>query len=544
MKKAVGLVVLLLCASSLGAAPQTRTILVFPFENQSVSSDLGWISEAFAQTLSRRLAGPGRLVLGREELNQAYDQSGIPPDTTLTLATEYKLAETMGVDWAVVGSFKVTGQRLTADAELLDVPHLKLYPAIREAGPLTNLIRIQTDIVWTILKRHSPGFRWDDEEEFARLFPPVRLDAFESYIRGILAQDDSSKIELLTRAARLNPTDHRAAFALGQQYFRKKAYSNSAYWLEKVNGQDPNYFNALFLLGVDDFFLGNDQGAEGAFKTLAGQTPLNEVWNNLGVLEARRGDFQTALTSFSKSYQGDSSDPAYSYNLGACYCDLKEYGKAVTYLKKSLAESPGDLGVRTLLAYALSREGSAADSRTQLEWVSEHDGKAMANLNASILPQPRIKKTYNGEAFRLLSAAVDNSLETELSKLPRQEHGRVHLARGEEFIKEGRLPEAIRELTEAVTLMPDNSAALLFLGEAEELDGRHRQAVGEFQASLGIDDSAVTRLWLAHAFLSLRQYSEALIESQTALSRDPGNPDAERLIHSIQQQQTGSRKTR
>src|ERR1700683_1813902 len=65
---------ILLVASGLQAAPsQTRTVLVLPFENESANSDLGWISEAFAEVLSVRLAGPGRYVLDRDQRNAAYE---------------------------------------------------------------------------------------------------------------------------------------------------------------------------------------------------------------------------------------------------------------------------------------------------------------------------------------------------------------------------------------------------------------------------------------------------------------------------------------
>jgi tetratricopeptide (TPR) repeat protein len=542
MKKVLLTLAVILCACAIAAARQTRTILVFPFENRSASADVGWISEAFAEVLARRLAAPERLVLNRDELNQAYQQYGIPPNSTLTLATEYKVAETLGVDWAVVGDFKVAGQQLTAEAQLLDVPKLKLYPVIHEDGSLTDLVHIQTRIVWTILKRYDADFQGGSEEAFARLFAPLPLDAFENYIRGILAQDNTSKLEFLNTAARLNPSDHRAAFALGQYYFEQKDYANSGYWLAKLNSNDSNYLKALFLRGVDAFFLGDNRSAEAAFRTLSAQLPLNEVWNNLGVLEARRGDYQEALASFTRAYQGDPSDPTYSYNLGACYTSLTQYAEASRYLEKALREEPTDLGARTLLAYTLNRQGNQAGSRAQLEWVSEHDGRAMADLNADILPQARIKRTYNGEAYRLLSVAVNNSLEAELSKLPLEERGRVHLARGEEFVKEGRLMEAVRELTEAVSLLPNDSSAHLFLGQAYELEGEHAKAIAEFQSALRFDNSAVTHLWLAHAYFSLRSYSQALKESQMALDQDPGNPDAERLIDSIQQRTNDGRR--
>ncbi len=542
MKKASPVLAVMFWACILHAAPQTRTILVFPFENQSVSADLGWISEAFSQVLSVRLQGPGRFLLGSEELNGAYQQYGIPPYATLTLASEYKVAQTLGVGWAVIGSFDVENQQITARAQLLDLPRLKLYPALQASGPLTDLVGVQTRLAWKLLETSGQGFQGETEQAFAQQFPPIRLDALENYTRGILAPPGNTKVEFLTAAARLDPAAHRAAFALGKYYFDQKDYSNSVFWLSKMNSHDEDYLNSLFLRGVDDFLLGQNQQAEDAFKTLAGQMPLDEVWNDLGVLEIRRGDYAGALASFQRSYQGDPADEVYSFNLGACYCDLKQYRQAVIYLQKSVASGPGDLGAHTLLAYALSRLGDSAGSQAQIEWVAEHDGRTMADLNTSILPQPRLKKTYNGEAFRLLSVAVENSLESQLSKQPPGEQGRVHLLRGEEFIKQARFPEAIQELTEAVQAMPSNSAARLFLGQAYELHGDHQKAIVEFQASVSLYDSAVAHLWLAHAYVSLRQFPEAQAEARAALELNPGDPDAERLLDSIRQEMPSARK--
>ena len=99
-------------APRLRCASETRTILVFPFENRSARPDLDWLSEGFAEIISSRLAEPTRYVLGREERNAAYEEVGVPPGVALTLATKYKVAETLGVDWAVLGDFTVEGNRL------------------------------------------------------------------------------------------------------------------------------------------------------------------------------------------------------------------------------------------------------------------------------------------------------------------------------------------------------------------------------------------------------------------------------------------------
>ena len=122
MKKTTRLVIipmLLLLASPLYSASTARTVLVFPFANQSDRTDLSWISEGIASILSARLEAPERYVLGREERNAAYAQLELAPGTPLTLASDYKVADILGVDWAVVGSFDVVGDRLTARAQLI-----------------------------------------------------------------------------------------------------------------------------------------------------------------------------------------------------------------------------------------------------------------------------------------------------------------------------------------------------------------------------------------------------------------------------------------
>ncbi len=534
MKKFAGLLVALFALCRLYAAPQTLTILVFPFENRSSSADLGWMSEAFSDVLASRLSGPHRFVLERDERNTAYRQLGIPPNSTLTLASEYQVAQTLGVDWAVVGSFKVTGGRMSAEASLLDMRHLKLYPAVMDSGPLSNLVAIQTKLAWGLLAAHDPHFTVETEQAFAALFPSIGPYALENYIRGLLAADGPTKVHFLTTASQLGLPGHKAAYALGRYYFKQKDYSQSEFWLSKVKPSDSGYLASLFFSGVDDFFLARDKSAEKDFSELSLRMPLGEVWNNLGVLQARRGAYTEALESFRRAYAGDSADPDYEFNLGACYCDLQRYSEAVKYLQKAAGHDEDELSTRTLLAYALNKTGDTNGSAAQLQWVADHDGESMAALNSDILPQPRLKKTYNGAAFRLLAVAVQNSLESELTNQPPEVQGRAYLARGEQFIRERQLPEAVTELQEAASRMPGTAVVHLLLGQAYDLEGRHHKALAQLEMALQLDDNAVTHLWIAHAYLGLHETSQALEHVRSALSLDPGNPDAQRLLDAIE----------
>jgi len=526
-------------------APETRTILVFPLENGSGRADLDWISEGFADLLSTRLAARSRYVLGREERAAACEQLGIPSQESVTLATEYKVAETLGVDWAVVGNFTVADNRLTAHAQLLDVHHLKLAEKLEETGNLDDFVDVATSLAWRILATHDPNFTTGKEEDFTRRFAPVRLDAFENYIRGTLAADPDTRVKFLREADRLDPANHRAAFQLGRWYFDQKDYAESEKWLVKLSSGDGDYAESLFLRGVDNYFLGHEAAAEKEFATLAQQMPLNEVVNNVGVMMERRGRHEEALESFQQAAQADPSDPDFAFNAAVSLWYLKRYDEAAKYLGQSISLQDDDDAAHGLLALVDLKLHDSAGERDQREWLARHETDselpAAGTAAPDIVPQTRLKKHYDGRAFGLLALAVRNALEAHLSTLPPAEHAAVHLSRGQKFLTENRLAEAERELTEAISLDPDSAAAHLTLGEVYELESRHRDAASELGTALQIKNDLTAHVWLARVDLALGQTQAARRESQAALNLDPHNRYAERVMEQIRGREEGTK---
>ncbi len=533
MKKAFRLLILLLAACELRGTASPRTILVLPFENQSARPDLNWISESFAEMLSSRLSAADRYVLSRGERNAAYEQLEIPPGTPLTLASIYKVAETLGVDWSVTGNFTVEGERLTARAQLLDVHRLKLAPALEATGELADLADLQTRLAWRLLATQDAGFTVGKEEDFGRLFPEVRLDAFENYIRGLLATDAESRVRLLGEADRLDPADRRAALELGRHYFEQKDYENSAHWLRKLDPNDPNYLESLFLLGVDEFFLGHDAAAERALVQISQQIPLNEVWNNLGFMQARRGRYEEAVTSFERAYQGDPTDPIFCFNLGACLWYLKRYKEAAQYLGEAVRLAGDDPEAHTVLAVVLGNLGNAEEKQREFRWLAEHEGNSLSEIGPDLLPHLRLKKNYDGRAYRLLSLAVRNAVEKSLEGEPAERRGEMHLSRAREFLAKGCLNEAEHEVAEALALLPRDGEAHLVLAQVYEAQGRRQHAAVELETSLKLRNTATVHLHLARVYLSLDQPEAARDHSRAALGLDPGNHEAQELMEKI-----------
>jgi len=543
MRKALALFLLLVAPAGLEASVAVRTLVVFPFENLSARSDLNWISESFPVILSSRLARPEDYVLGRSERNAAYLQLDLPADAPLTLASEYKVAQTVGVDWAVLGNFDVAGERLTAHAQLLEVRQLKLSPPLEVTGELEELVDLQTRLAWRLLAAYDPDFTVCKEDDFVQRFPEVRLDAFENYVRGVLAPEEQSRASFFLASDRLNPADHQAAFALGRLYFHQKDYANSALWLRKLEGADPNYAESLFLLGVDEFFLGHESSAEKAFQTLSAQIPLNEVFNNLGALKARRGQYLEALADFNRAHQADAMDPDFCFNRGVSLWYLKRYTEAAESLEEAVRLNGEDSEAHTLLGVVSKKLGDSSRERRELRWLANHEVGSAAELPVDILPQPRVKKNYDGRAFRLLSLTLHNALEERLATLTPEQHRDFHLASGKKLFAEGRLAEAERELTEAISLVPGDNETRLLLAQVLEAEEKRHEAAAELETSLKLKDSVPAHLRLARVYLSLQLPELARGQSEDALKLDPGNHEALELLRQINGTRAVPRKT-
>jgi tetratricopeptide (TPR) repeat protein len=544
--KCIGFFILLLYVCGGVQAAPPRVILVFPLENMSGYASLGWMSEGLAELIGTRLASPGRYVLGRDERNDAYDQLGLPLDTPLTLASEYKVAGTLGATIAVVGHFTLVGDQFTTQVQWLDIPKLALSRPIEVTGKLGDLDALETRLSWELLRSQAGESAPATEEEFRNRFPPVRLGSFESYIRGILSTDLKSRVHFLREADRLNPRDHRAAFALGKYYSDQEAYGDSARWLRILNSGDRNYAQSLFLLGIDEYFLGNNASARVALKKLSEMVPLGEVFNNLGAVELRAGRYDAALEDFERAFQKDQTDSDYAFNMSMAFWHLKKYDQVSKYIHIVLAQDADDLEAHTLLAEVSGELGDTRTRENELAWISDREKDPAddppgdnSTVQSAPDPSPRIKKEYDGKAFQLFSIELARAAHGRLDEQPGQEtraSGQVHLKQGQDLLSAGRLSEAERELNQAVLLLPHSSEAHQALGQAYEREGKHTLAATEFEASLKEKDSFGAHLWLARAYVSLDHLEPALKQTQAAQQLEPANTEAQDLAEQIRAQ--------
>jgi tetratricopeptide (TPR) repeat protein len=374
---------------------ETNTLLVLPFFNLSEKTDLAWIGESISETLRDAALGEGLLVLDRDAQRESYRRLSIRQSAHLTKASVIKVGQALDASRILYGEYEfhtvigsLAGSRgtLRIAVRLMDLKRWTPDQEWTEMGPLENLAAMENRLAWQALSELAPAKKISEEEYRARR-PALRVDAMESYIRGLQASTDDQKIRFFTRAARLDDNFCPPRFQLGQLYFSRKEYRGAADWLAQIKSESPHYYHANFLLGLCRYHNTDYAGAEKAFRLVAEAVPLNEVFNNLGAAEVRRDPAQ-ALEDFRKALAGDASDPAYHFNVGYALWKKGEFDAAASSFRAVLERSPDDPDAAAMLERCLKQIGPhRGDSRTE-------------NIE-------RIKDTYEETAFRQLRAELE-----------------------------------------------------------------------------------------------------------------------------------------
>jgi len=516
---------LFLIAAVVAPAQTPRTLLILPFENTSKAPGLDWISEAFPEVIGEGMTTSGTYVVPRDDRNYAFDRMGIPTTSRLSRETLYRISEQMDADYVILGTYDYDGQTFTASAQLLDMKKLYLAPEIKESGTLVNMVELQRALTWDLLKALVPQ-SVPSKTAFVQEAAPIRLDAFENYVRGMLATSRQERIQRLKEAVRLNPSYSQAMLQLGKTYFTNKEFESAASWFTKVPETDSRASEASFFLGLSAFYQGDYEKAEKAFAFLESKLPLTEVNNNLGVVMGRRGK-RAELEYLQRASDSDPSDPDYHFNLAVAYARIFDNGNAARQLKEVLRIRPNDNEAKAFLD---SISGAVAPAATP-----PGNGFRPASAPTAKLPLQRIKRNYDETSFRSLAMEIDRTAESRLALASPKDHAAFHVERGKQFLSQGFAEDAHKAFQEAVVLDPTSGAAHAGLAQTLEADGKLPEAVAEANAALRLQPSAAAYLVLARQNLKDGKLNAATIEVDRALTLEPKNQDAQALKKSIEE---------
>jgi tetratricopeptide (TPR) repeat protein len=294
---------------------------------------------------------------------------------------------------------------------------------------------------------------------------------------------------------------------------------------------------ASFLLGMSEFYRGNFEKAFSAFNSLSARLPLTEVYNNMGVVEARRGLRAAAVEYFSKAVNADQNDADYRFNLGVAMFKNGDSAGAARQLQEVLQRRPSDGEAKSLLDM-ISR-GVAPPAAGATSSVS--GASALLSASQPRIPQERIKRNYDEASYRQLEVEIHNLAEARLAKTDRHTHSAYDVERGREMLAQNQPEQAEREFRDAINADYGNAIAHAQLAVLLEKKGDMANALAEAQTSVRLQPNVDALLVIARIDLKKSLFQSAAGEVDRALALEPANPAALALKRDLTAHQSVSK---
>jgi tetratricopeptide (TPR) repeat protein len=478
-----------------------RVVLVLPFDNRSGQNNIDWIGESFANTLNARLRSGGFLTISRDDRVYALDHLGLPTGLRPSRATTIRIAQTLDAQFVIVGNYTLKDGNVTAQAQVLAVNQLRMSSPLEQGASLARLLDVENNLAWLSARQMDPKFAVA-QNTFSAASAGLKLDAYESYIRGITASTDDEKLKRLKTATELAPTNAEALLALGKTQYTSGDYDGAATVLGKVPAADPLALEAGFYRGLAAFNNARYADAEAAFAVVSTRLPLPEVVNNQGVAMARQRRDATALLQ--RASAADPQDADYHFNVAVALRRRGDNLHAKVEIDQAVKLRPNDGEARQLQGIV---SGTLA-------------------APAGFAPQERIRRTYSEAAFRQAAFQIDQLRAARLAALPPVQQATEYAQVGQDYLNQGLVLEAEREFQSALAADPQSSVGHLGLAIVRERSGNADDARKEAQASIASKPNAAAYLVLARLDISANQNTEAGEAVASALRAEPGNPAA------------------
>jgi tetratricopeptide (TPR) repeat protein len=536
-------------------AHQQGIYLVFPFENAGASPRLDWLGEGLEELTIQRLSGAGEQVYSHAGRIVELERYGLPRLSKLSRATMLHFAEDLDADFVVFGRFTANGTSLIIESQILNVSPARLLPSLRESGPLDSLMDLHARLVWRMLSASDRNYALN-LAEFTKRQRPLRLDAFEHYVRGLLATDDDARLRELREAARLEPEWPEPDFALGEAYFTRRDCDSALPWYARVPKTHDRSAEAVFATGVCRLLLGQPDHAEEAFTSLQGALKNNmvsgadlpEILNDLAIARARQGKTAAAQTDLRSAAELDPDEDDYPFNLGLLALQSNDSSTAAGYFREAVEREPDNPEDRVLLILSLEKAGKKTEADQERETANETfgpNGLPAIHLDAkneTVARLSRIKTELDVTALRAEIESAESAASAAASAAS-NDTPVTHVRRGRQELAAGHADAAEKEFRAVLAADPSNAAAHHGLAEIARRQGKMDEAVKELQASLEARDSAVVRTMLAKIYLEQKKPALARAEVEKALKLAPNYAEAKQLLEHLQNSKATGKKS-
>ena len=521
------LVALVMSGTALAQSAPGSRVLVMPFTADVEAQAPGgagvslWLGEAAAVLLGEGLAHEGVGALTREERIAAFDRLQLPMSTALTRATMIRVAELTGASDLVFGEIDLR-DKLHVRIRLIRLGPGAERPSLEDAATMPEIFTM-----FERLSRRVADTTGRLRPRDPRAVAPLPLEAFELYVKGLVAATPAVEQRFLESAMRIAPLDPRIQLELWNVYSAQDMDDRALEAANSVPASSPLFRRARFAVAQSLIALKRYDGAMHELEGLYKAEPAAAISNAIGIVQLRReslGGSSPATTYFARAVREAPANTMYLFNLGYAHALASSQAEALTSLRETVRLDPTDGDAHLVMSAVLGR---TPEGQRELELAR--------SLGASVDPAAAVPGGRVPPGLERVEIDLSVSPAARLVVAPpvqrdQQETAAFHLARAKTLVEQRRDTEAIEALRRAIYLSPYADEPHLLLGTLYRRAGRLPEAIDAFKIAIWSRETAAAHVALGNALLDAGDTDGAKRAADRALVLAPTSEPARELL--------------
>lgn len=358
------------------ASAQEITILVNPFANNS-NHKYDWISEGMNATAISDLSKVDSVqVISQRERDSAMEELKLSLSGLIDENKALEIGKWQGAQYILSGSYQVAGNRIRANARMIDIENGTVVISVKEDGTIDRIFEFQDGIILSLLNEadriNLGGADWhsalQDYKIISLTASRPEFSAYEEFSAGyrLRSINPPKALEHYLKALEIEPDYPNALIAAGsavisvsRDYEKGQEYYSRAKTIIASEGDENTARMAELLIAEAHLAvqLNQYQKAENFLDAAAGILEIigghNLIRSSLeyryGELFAAKGNYTSSLSHYQKSAELQNvPENRFSPNLvrisiaqgqtlrkaGKLDSAIKKYNETVAYIKK------------------------------------------------------------------------------------------------------------------------------------------------------------------------------------------------------------------
>jgi tetratricopeptide (TPR) repeat protein len=488
-----------------------------------------WLGEASAILLSDELERLGTGTFSRSDRIAAFERLQLPLSATLTHATMIRVGEILGAAAIIVGDVQL-GQTVTVRARIIRL----------DAGQQLAEVTAQASVedLFSAFDRLGQALAVELGRPASALPPGLAhppLDAFENYVKGLVAATPAAQERFLAAALKSFPAYDRARLALWSVQSVEGAPDKALATARAVAATSPLSRAARFCAALSLVELKRYDEAFALLSALDQEHAAPVVSNALGVVQLRRGGTPTKgppVYFFTRAADLDPDNVDYLFNLGYGYALANDQEGALYWLRQAVRLDPANGDTHLILSAVLTAANRTVEAQREFDLATL---LGISHTSAEGAPGDRVPRGLERLRTDLDARPTDrfDIAANSASQRDQEDQAAFHLERGRRLFQDANDRDAIDELRHAIYLSPYQDEPHLLLGRLYLRGGRAPLAVDEFKLAIWCRETFDARLALGTALLETGQREAARVQAERALVLKPDSAEAKDLLKRI-----------